>query len=86
MVTRWRDREEELSVSIAQAEAVGLATHVLELDQKLEDNGKQLDQLVRVSEAAPLLQEKGFRAISVAKCLTAWSYHGRVRSEAAFGF
>jgi transposase len=31
-----------------------------------------------------LLEEKGFRAISAAKCLTAWSHEGRVRNEAAF--
>jgi transposase len=39
---------------------------------------------VKVSEAAPLLDEKGFRATSAAKCLAAWSHEGRVRNEAAF--
>ena len=42
-VSRWRDREEELTT-----------------------NEKQLDELVKASEAAPLLEEKGFRAISAA--------------------
>ena len=45
---------------------------------------KQLDELVKVSEAAPLLEEKGFKAVTGAKCLVAWSHEGRVRSEAAF--
>jgi hypothetical protein len=47
-------------------------------------NEKQLNGLAKVSEPAPLLEEKGFGAISAAKCLTAWSHAGRVRSEAAF--
>ncbi|MEW1981447.1 IS110 family transposase [Citricoccus sp. NPDC079358] len=83
-VSRWRAREEELSLSIARAESVRLAKHVLELDEQLQANEKQLDELVKASEAAPLLAEKGFRAISAAKCLTAWSHQGRVRNEAAF--
>lgn len=47
-------------------------------------NEKQLDEMVVVSEAAPLLKENGFGAISAAKCLTAWSHEGRVRNGAAF--
>lgn len=83
-VSKWRSREEELSLSIARAEAVRLAKHVLALDEQLAANEKQLDDLVKVSEAAPLLEETGFRAISAAKCLAAWSHEGRVRNEAAF--
>jgi transposase len=83
-ISRWRPREEELSLSVARAEAVRLAKHILELDEHLIANEKQLDGLVKVSEAAPLLEEKGFGAISAAKCLTAWSHEGRVRNEAAF--
>ena len=83
-VSRWRPRQEGLSLSIARTEAVRLAKHVLDLDEELEANEKKLQELVQVSEAAPLLQEKGFRAISAAKCLTAWSHEGRVRNDAAF--
>ncbi|NLS11252.1 IS110 family transposase, partial [Nesterenkonia sp. MY13] len=83
-VSRWRDRQEELSLSIARNEAVRLAKHVLELDEQLTANEKQLNELVKASEAAPLLEEKGFRAISAAKCLIAWSHDGRVGNEAAF--
>ena len=83
-VSKWRTRKEELSLSIARAEAIRLAKHVLELDEQLTKNEQQLDELVRVSEAAPLLQETGFKAISAAKCLAAWSHHGRVRTEAEF--
>lgn len=59
-VSRWRDRQEELSLSIARTEAVRLAKHVLQLDEQLTANEKQLDELVKASEAAPLLEEKGF--------------------------
>ena len=83
-VSKWRTRSEEISLSIARAEAVRLAKQVLELDQQLADNEQQLQELVKVSEAAPLLKEKGFAAISAAKCLTAWSHHGRVGTEAEF--
>lgn len=83
-VSKWRSREEELSLSVARAEAARLAKHVLALDEQLTANEKQLDELVKVSEAAPLLEETGFKAISAAKCLAAWSHEGRVRNEAAF--
>lgn len=83
-ISRWRDRREELSLMIARAEAVRLARHILDLEDQLRANERQLDELVRASEAAPLLQEKGFRAVTAAQCLTAWSHHDRVRNEAAF--
>jgi Transposase IS116/IS110/IS902 family len=83
-VSRWREREEELALSIARAEAVRLAKHILDLEGQLKTNEKQLDELVKVSEAAPLLEEKGFQAVTAAKCLVAWSHEGRVHSEAAF--
>jgi hypothetical protein len=64
-------REEELSLCVARTEAIRLAKHILELDEQLMNNEKQLDELVRVSEAASLLKEKGFKAISAARCLSA---------------
>lgn len=83
-ISRWRERDEELALSIARAEAVRLAKHILDLEEQLQSNEKQLDELIKVSEAAPLLELKGFRAVTAAKCLVAWSPEGRVRSEAAF--
>lgn len=83
-VYRWRSREEEMSLSVARTEAVRLAKRILELDDQLRDNEKQLDELVKASEAAPLLEEKGFAAISGAKCRAAWSHEGRICNEAAF--
>lgn len=83
-VSAWRSRKEELSLSIARAEAIRLAKHILALDEQLTDNEQHLGELVQVSEAAPLLEERGFAAISAARCLTAWSHHGRVRTEAEF--
>ncbi|GAC1454048.1 MAG: IS110 family transposase [Pseudarthrobacter sp.] len=83
-ISRWREREEELALSIARSEAVRLAKHILDLGEQLKSNEQKLDELVKVSEAAPLLEEKGFQAVAAAKCLVAWSHEGRVRSEAAF--
>ena len=83
-ISRWRAREEELSMTIARSEAIRLAKHILDLDEQLTANEKQLDELVRVSEAAPLLEETGFGPVNTAKCFVAWSHEGRVRDEAAF--
>jgi transposase len=57
---------------------------VLELDDQLRTNDKQLAELVQISEAAPLLQEKGFGPVTAATCLTAWSHEGRLRNEAVY--
>ena len=60
------------------------AKHAIDLEEQLRSNEQQLTELVQVSEAAPLLEETGFKAISAAKCLAAWSHHGRIRTEAEF--
>jgi hypothetical protein len=83
-IAKWRTRNEELSISVARAEAVRLAKHAIDLEEQLRSNEQQLTELVQVSEAAPLLEETGFKAISAAKCLAAWSHHGRIRTEAEF--
>ena len=83
-VTRWRSRDEPLAASVARSEAVRLAQRVAGLDAEIKTNTAQITELVRISEAAPLLGETGFGPVSAAICLTVWSHHGRVRSEAAF--
>lgn len=83
-VSRWRSREEPLALSVARSEAVRLAKHINELDTDIQTNNTQITELVEISEAAPLLQEKGFGPVTAAICLTAWSHQGRVRSEAAY--
>lgn len=50
----------------------------------MADLEQQLNELVKASEAAPLLTETGFKAITAAKCFVAWSHEGQVRNEAAF--
>lgn len=83
-VTRWRSRDEPLAASVARSEAVRLAQRVTGLDAEIKINTARITELVRISEAAPLLEETGFGPVTAAICLTAWSHHGRVRSEAAF--
>lgn len=77
-------RDEELSASIARTEGVRRAKHILELNEQLSANENRLDELVRVNEAAPLLEETGFKAIVAAICFVAWSHEGRVRDEAVY--
>lgn len=83
-VSRWRAREEELSLSVARAEALSLAKRVVDLDTDLANNSKKITELVKISKAAPLLDVKGFGPVTAAICLTVWSHEGRVTSEAAF--
>ncbi|TDP89052.1 transposase IS116/IS110/IS902 family protein [Leucobacter luti] len=83
-VSRWRTRSEHLAISIARAEAVRLAKRIRDLDDELTTNLAQLTELIRVSEAAPLLDEMDFGPVSLAICLTAWSHAGRIHTEAAF--
>lgn len=83
-VSRWRSREEPMAISVARSEAVRLAKRISELDTDIKTNHARITELVEISEAAPLLAETGFGAVTAAICLTAWSHHGRVRSEAAY--
>ncbi|BCW08279.1 IS110 family transposase [Arthrobacter sp. NtRootA1] len=82
--SRWRSREEPLALTVARSEGVRLAKRISELDADIKTNNRQITELVQISEAAPLLQEPGFGPVTAAICLTAWSHHGRLRSEAAF--
>lgn len=83
-IASWRRRNEELSQSVARAEAIRLAKQALDLEAQLADNHKQLAELIQLSEAAPLLEEPGIGVITAAKCLTVWSHHGRICTEAEF--
>ena len=83
-ITRWRERQEPMELSIAREEAVRLARRVLEVATQLAVNQKRMTELIQQSPAAPLLEMVGAGAVTVATVLTAWSHPGRVRSEAAF--
>lgn len=83
-ISRWRPRAEPLAQATARAEAVRLANRVVVLDEELTTNQKTMDTLVRTTPAAELLEKTGVGPVTAAICLTAWSHHGRVRSEAAF--
>ncbi len=52
-ILRWCEREEELALGIARALAVRLAKHVLDLEDELKANEQKINELVKVSEAAP---------------------------------
>lgn len=83
-IASWRRRDEELSQSVARAEAIRLAKHAMALEAQLADNHHQLTELIQLSEAAPLVEEPGIGVITAAKCLAVWSHHGRIRTEAEF--
>lgn len=83
-ITRWRERQEPIELSIAREEAVRLARRVSEVTTQLAANQKRMTELIQQSPAAPLLEMVGAGAVTVSAVLTAWSHPGRVRSEAAF--
>lgn len=83
-VARWRSRDEDLGTATARAEAIRVARRVVELDEQIAANSARMSELVHASQAAPLLEKSGIGPVTAAICLTAWSHHGRVRSEAAF--
>jgi hypothetical protein len=83
-ISRWRTRDEPLATATARAESVRLARRIVTLDEDLATNHKTMDILVRSTPAAGLLDKIGIGPVTAAICLTAWSHHGRVRSEAAF--
>lgn len=83
-VSRWRARDEDLGEATARLEAIRLAKRVVELDEQLVANSSRMTELVKASQAASLLEKTGIGPVTAAVCLTVWSHHGRVRSEAAF--
>lgn len=83
-ISRRHPREEPLARATARAEATRLANRVAALDDELTTNQKAIATLVRATPAAGLLDKTGVGPITAAVCPTAWSHHGRVRSEAAF--
>lgn len=83
-VANWRARDEEISLRTARHEAVRLARRIHVLDEELAENKTKLTEFIAVSEACPLLGEKGIGPVTLAICLAAWSHKGRIRSSAAF--
>jgi transposase len=83
-ISHWRTRDEPVATTTARAETVRLARRIVALDEELSANQKTMDTLVRSTPAAGLLDKIGIGPVTAAICLTVWSHHGRVRSEAAF--
>lgn len=82
-VSRWRTRTEPPAEAIARAEAVRLATRILQLRTELKDNEQQLRQLV-IDHAPVLLTMTGIGPVNAAVVLSVWSHPGRLHTEAAF--
>ncbi len=83
-VAKWRSRTEAIEMVIARAEAVRLAKRVLDLDQELAENVKTTTSLLKQSPARVLLDKPGIGPVTAAVAMAAWSYDGRMHSEAAF--
>lgn len=82
-ITKWRPRNEPRAVGIAREEVVRLAKHVVDLHALMKANEELLRSLV--TEHAPvLLNQPGMGPVNTAVILNAWSFHGRLKSEAAW--
>ena len=83
-IAGWRRRgQEPIGTTTARCHAVRLARRILDLDEELADNHRQLTELV-ATQAPVLLEQQGVGPVGAAVVLTTWSHPGRVRSEAAF--
>lgn len=80
----WRERRSDsVAQHYARAEAIRLATSVLQADRELKANKQAMGELDE--QLAPALQDQfGFGPVTVAWILVAYSHAGRIRSEAAF--
>ena len=83
-ISRWRARHEPIALATGRAEAVRLATRLIDLHTQLATNQRDLTALIKTTPAAGLLNECGIGPVTAAVAITAWSHPGRVRSEAAF--
>lgn len=82
-VAAWRARNENVAERVGRAEAVRLAKSITALGAQLEENAKELNELV-TGLAPALLTLCGVGAVNAAVILSSWSHKGRIRSEAAF--
>jgi transposase len=85
-VSRWRTREENLSNTVARAQAVRLARRINDLSDDLTANEHHIADLLHThapTQAHALLPTCGIGAIVAATVLVTWGHHGRIRSEAA---
>ncbi|HXH78091.1 IS110 family transposase [Nocardioides sp.] len=81
-ISRWRTRTESPVIAIARAEAVRLATRIVQLHSELDANKTQLRQIV-AAQAPVLLEIYGAGPINAAIVLSVWSHAGRIHHEAA---
>ncbi len=83
-ISAWRQRAHgDRADAVARAEARRLALAVVHFTAELEDNKTALAEIV--ADMAPgLLDVPGVGPVTSAVILTAYSHHGRIRSEAAF--
>jgi transposase len=83
VIAGWRTGRDDAPVRVFREEARRLARTVLDQTELLRINHRQLAQLTEA--LAPGLQSiPGVGAVTGAILVTAYSHHGRVRSEAAF--
>lgn len=81
-VSKWRTREEGRVETHARAEAIRLATRVLQLRVELAANDKQLLEII-TAHAPVLLDQVGIGPFNAAIILSVWSHPGRLHNEAA---
>jgi transposase len=83
-IAAWRGRAtEDEATAVVRAEAKRLAAGIVDLTRQLKENKAVLSRLV--DELVDGIQElPGVGPVTAAIVLTAYSHHGRVRSEAAF--
>jgi transposase len=81
--TSTPDADGDQLTRVRRQHLLALATQITALDQTLKANKAQLQHLA-TAMCPVLLDQPGVGPVTAALALTAWSHHGRFRSEAAF--
>lgn len=83
-IASWRITPAEIGLTTLRREARRLARNILDLKKELAENYRQLKALVPLTQAAVLLDEKGYGPVSIAQIIVSYSHAGRITSEAKF--
>jgi transposase len=83
-IAAWRRHpSDRIDQAAARAEAARLAKAITAADTELKDNKQQIAALVE--QLTPgMADQPGYGPVTCAGLITAYSHHGRIRSEAAF--
>lgn len=82
-IAHWRTRQEPDALAMIRDIAVTHARDLIALQERLDQNNRQLAELTR-AHSPRLLDIHGVGPVAAGIIIDAWSHPGRIRNEAAF--